>query len=70
MNLIEALKEAQDLANKNGYRVAIIDNDGLDVVKLQACADYKILPLEIIRPDSMKPPKAFCELQYRHKYVK
>lgn len=66
MTLDEALTEAQALADKNGYRVAIVDfNGSLDVIKHQVADDNNIKPLEIIRPANMKPPKAFKNLVYR-----
>ena len=67
MTLTKALNEAQTLADRNGYRVAIVDfNGSLDIIKHQTADDNNIKPLEIIRPSDMKPPKAFNNLRYRN----
>ena len=66
MTLTQALNEAQTLADRNGYRVAIVElNGGLDIIKHQTAVDNNIKPLEIIRPSHMEPPKAFKNLLYR-----
>ena len=64
-SLTEALKEAQELADKNNYRVAIVDfNGNLEVIKNQAATDNGVKALEIIRPSYMKPPKSFMNLAF------
>ena len=70
MNLTQALNEAQTLADRNGYRVAIVDfNGSLDIMKNQYANDNGIKVLEIVRPKYMKPPYSFQNLAF-NSYLK
>lgn len=69
MTLTQALNEAKALADRNGYRVAIVDfNGSLDIMKNQAANDNGIKVLEIIRPSYMKPPYSFQNLTFSSFY--
>lgn len=66
-----ALLEAEQLADKYGYRVALVELQGkLEAIKASSCIILGVRTLEVVRPTLMKPRTAYRDIEFAGKCYK